>query len=63
MAVAAEQLEQMVGTENTVLPSSLAAVLTVSMAFPPPMAKATSASAKAGCATSLFTFVRVESVP
>ena len=48
MAVAAEQLEQIVGTVKTIFLSSMAAVFTVSSAFPPPQAMSTSASGRQG---------------
>ena len=63
MAVALEQLEQMVGTEKTVFLVAIAAVFTVSMALPPPMAKATSACWKEGLASSVAMVLSVESVP
>ena len=63
MAVAAEQLEQIVGTVKTIFLSSMAAVLTVSSALPPPQAMSTSASWQAGEFTTLAILARVLLLP
>lgn len=61
--VAAEQLEQIVGTVKTIFLSSIAAVLTVSSALPPPQAISTSACWQAGEFTTLAILARVLLVP
>ena len=52
-AVPAEQLEQIVGKVKIGLANSIATILAVSKALPPPKPKITSAAATSSVATSL----------